>query len=205
MNTNLFTRNSCGTRLFLGNLRRFAVPGFHGQAMGSTIRARAISLTRNAGMTSPRMMLFTSITATGLLMPLFKSPVIRNDAYMGVHDVKYPQVEYGAGVRSKEVRRGRFNGKLDYRQLCLGSIAGVALGIVVGKISHGLVFITGLGLLALQWLQSRGIVDKGTTRGLSRYLISTGREKIDLNTLFWEKPSFKISFLLTFLLAALNV
>ncbi|AEY96649.1 FAEL332Wp [Eremothecium gossypii FDAG1] len=205
MNTNLFIRNPCGTRLFFGNLSRLVAPSYRSQMMGSAIRARAVSLTKNAGITSPRMMLFTSITATGLLMPLFKSPIIRNDAYMGVHDVKYPQVGYGAGVTSKEVRRGRLNGKLDYRQLCLGSIAGVALGIVVGKISHALVFITGLGLLALQWLQSRGIVDKGTTRGLSRYLISTGREKIDLNTLFWEKPSFKISFLLTFVLAALNV
>ncbi|SCU77569.1 LAFA_0A02322g1_1 [Lachancea sp. 'fantastica'] len=95
--------------------------------------------------------------------------------------------------------------KLNYRQLCLGSIIGVVAGVLVGKISTALVFITACGLLGIQWLENRGLVDKRSTWRLSKYVLRTGKETVDVNTLIWEKPSFKIPFLLTFVLAAVNI
>lgn len=109
-------------------------------------------------------------------------------------------------AQESQPKRSRFGGKLDYRQLCIGSIFGLVLGVVIGKISTLLVYVSAVGFLTLQWLQNRGIVDKNATNSLfARYIIKSGRETIDFNTLIWERPSFKISFLLTFLLAAANI
>lgn len=151
----------------------------------------------------PRLLGFTTITSLGLIAPWYASShVIRNDVIL---DVRQPakSIPEETGLPSR--KRSRFNGKLDYRQLCIGSLAGVFLGIIVGKISSVLVFITACGFLGLQWLQNRGLVDKSSTLGLSKYIVKTGKENIDLNTLVWERPSFKVSFLLTFLLAAANI
>lgn len=82
---------------------------------------------------------------------------------------------------------------------------GLFFGVIVGKISSLLVFITGVGLLGMQFLQNRGVISSDSTRALSKYAITVGKEKIDLNTLLWDRPSFKVSFLLTFVLAAFNV
>lgn len=89
--------------------------------------------------------------------------------------------------------------------MCYGSIMGLFFGVIVGKISSLLVFITGVGLLGMQFLQNRGVISSDSTRALSKYAITVGKEKIDLNTLLWDRPSFKVSFLLTFVLAAFNV
>lgn len=130
------------------------------------------------------------------------SNYIMNDSIVGVQQTTSLPQEVGlpsatdVGIKKK---------KLNYRQLCYGSILGVFCGVIVGKISSLLVFITGIGLLGLQFLQNRGVISSDSTRSLSKYVVTIGREKVDLNTLIWDKPNFKISFLLTFVLAAFNV
>lgn len=135
---------------------------------------------------------------------------IYNDAIVEVNSPASLHKGQELGLPSREPEttraRSRFNGKLDYRQLCYGSILGVFLGVVVGKISSLLVFLGASAYLGLQFLQNRGVIDKGSTQRLLQGLtIKTSSESIDLNTLVWERPSFKVSFLLTFVLAAVNI
>ena len=47
-------------------------------------------------------------------------------------------------------RTSRFNGNLHYRQLSYGSLAGLFFGVVIGKLSSVLVFITLSAVLTLQ-------------------------------------------------------
>ncbi|SCU78836.1 LAME_0A06040g1_1 [Lachancea meyersii CBS 8951] len=151
----------------------------------------------------PRIAGFAGLTALALSLQHFSSNnAIRNDTIL---DVKQRHQtlpdEVGVPVRTVESKVR----KLNYRQLCLGSIIGLVAGVVVGKISTVLVFLTAFGLLSVQWLENRGLVDKRSTWGLSKYVLRTGKESVDLNTLIWEKPNFKIPFLLTFVLAAVNI
>lgn len=145
----------------------------------------------------------------GIGMP-WMCKTIYNDAILDINSPGSLQKVQEVGLPSKEPKdhktTSRFNGKLDYRQLCYGSIIGVFLGVVVGKISSLLVFLTVSAYLGLQFLQNRGAIDKGSTQRLLQGLtIKTSGESIDLNTLIWERPSFKVSFLLTFVLAAVNI
>ncbi|CEP63650.1 Fun14p LALA0_S08e07470g [Lachancea lanzarotensis] len=127
---------------------------------------------------------------------------IKNDTILDVkqrHQTLPDEIGSPVHIVENKVR------KLNYRQLCLGSVIGVVAGVLVGKISTALVFITACGLLGIQWLENRGLVDKRSTWMLSKYVLRTGKESVDVNTLIWDRPSFKIPFLLTFVLAAVNI
>ncbi|QLQ81648.1 hypothetical protein HG537_0F04090 [Torulaspora globosa] len=154
----------------------------------------------------PKVAGLTMATSVGIAAPwLYKSSsIIYNDVVMDANRNAVSLAD--VATEKSATTRSRFGGKLDYRQLCIGSIFGLVLGVVVGKISTLLVYVTAIGFLGIQWLQNRGIIDKDMTGSiLARYIVKTGRETIDFNTLVWERPSFKISFLLTFLLAAANI
>lgn len=157
-----------------------------------------LPLKRNVVMTSSGSLL---LSAT-LLQVLKPRGSILNDTIIGVNQKMGLPNEIGLPTRSYPSRSNR---RAIYSQLCYGSIVGVICGVIVGKISSLLVFITGIGFLCLQFLQNRGMISSDSTRSLSHYAVKIGREKIDLNTLLWDRPSFKISFILTFGLAALNV
>lgn len=150
----------------------------------------------------------TLATSFGIAAPwIYNSKnLIYNDALLEVDRKSALSQKVDFSGEAPVKRTSRLNGKLDYRQLCIGSICGLVLGVVVGKISMLLVYFTGVGLLTLQWLQNRDIINKNATTNLfAKYIIRSGKETIDLNTLIWERPSFKISFLLTFILAAANI
>lgn len=171
----------------------------------------------SAGATTSTFLLKPTKVATGLTLAAsigINTPwickTIYNDAIVDVNSPTSLQKAQESGLPSegpgRPKPRSRFNGKLDYRQLCYGSIIGVFLGVVIGKISSLLVFLTASAYLGLQFLQNRGAIDKGSTQRLLQGLtIKTSSESIDLNTLIWERPSFKVSFLLTFVLAAVNI
>ncbi|ONH67777.1 Protein FUN14 [Cyberlindnera fabianii] len=91
----------------------------------------------------------------------------------------------------------RFGGKLQYRQLCYGSLIGLFTGVVIGKLSSVLGFIT---LSSILLLQTRGIISVPWTR-----IVRVGSDRINVRELFLEDPSFKISFALTFIIAAFNI
>ncbi|CCH40545.1 hypothetical protein BN7_78 [Wickerhamomyces ciferrii] len=100
----------------------------------------------------------------------------------------------------KHPRHSRFNGQLHYRQLSYGSLVGLFFGVVIGKLSSVLVFISLSAILSLQFLQSRGIIHVPWTS-----VVKVGKDRIDVRQLVLEDPSFKISFALSFLIAAFNI
>ncbi|QLL34035.1 hypothetical protein HG536_0F03600 [Torulaspora globosa] len=181
-------RNTVGKRLSSTASRSFFL------SPKLTARATGLTIATSVGIAAPWLYKFGSI--------------IYNDAVVDANGNPTAAVA-SLTERATETPvkpRSRFGGKLDYRQLCIGSIFGLVLGVVVGKISTLLVYVTAVGFLCIQWLQNRGMIDKDMTGSIfARYIVKTGRETIDFNTLVWERPSFKISFLLTFLLAAANI
>lgn len=123
-------------------------------------------------------------------------PVIFNDAL----SVSNPQRNYLPPAVQAKVRTSRFNGKLDYSELCLGSLTGLFLGIVVGKLSSVLVVISVSTYLLIQFLENRGMISIPWTS-----ILNIGNRKWDVKQLFFDKPSFKVSLVLSFLIAAFNV
>lgn len=198
-------------------MRAFTTQGILFNTAKNTIRrglASTSTASFNGRLFAPKLATrvagLTMATSVGIAAPWVFNlhNTIYNDAVVDAH--RNPGAAAASlaqgNVREPIKKKSRFNGKLDYRQLCIGSIMGLILGVVVGKVSTLLVYITAAGFLGLQWLQNRGIVDKNATQSLfARYIIKSGRETLDLNTLIWERPSFKLSFLLTFVLAAANI
>lgn len=111
------------------------------------------------------------------------------------------------------------DGKLHFRQLCYGSLVGLFTGVVIGKLSSVLGFIALSGALLLQvsspanyFLQQHISTNKSQflhTRGIITVpwtsIVKVGSDRIDLRSLFLEDPSFKLSFALTFIIAAFNI
>ncbi|OBA23183.1 hypothetical protein METBIDRAFT_35090 [Metschnikowia bicuspidata var. bicuspidata NRRL YB-4993] len=120
---------------------------------------------------------------------------IRNDAVA----LSSPQSQYSPQGLDAKIRTSRLGGKLDYSDLSIGSITGLFLGIVIGKLSTAIVFLSLSSYLLLQFLENRGIISIPWTS-----VLSIGGKKLDLKTLFFNRPSFKLSFMATFLLAAYN-
>ncbi|KAH3675116.1 hypothetical protein WICMUC_002772 [Wickerhamomyces mucosus] len=98
-------------------------------------------------------------------------------------------------VHSKTSRFG-----LQYKQLCYGSLTGLFFGVVIGKLSTVLGFISLSALLLVQFLQSRQIINVPWNS-----IVKIGSDKIDVKKLILEDPNFKVSFALTFLIAAFNI
>lgn len=177
------------------------VIGGRGRFFSSAPIAKSFGFSR---LTLPSAIGIVTAASLAVALPSLSSKhVIRNDTILDVRqrNLSLPEEVGQPGKRG----RSSISKKVNYRQLCLGSVIGVVAGVVVGKISSILVFITAFGLLSMQWLSNRGLIDKSSTWGLSKYVVKTGRESIDLNTLVWDKPSFKVPFILTFVLAAINV
>jgi uncharacterized membrane protein (Fun14 family) len=95
----------------------------------------------------------------------------------------------------------RFGGKLNYQQLSVGSFSGLLCGYVVGKLSRLLVFLVVTGMLTLQFLQSRGYVDV-RAMPMVRNFVGWANTRFGNREFLLEKPSFKVSFLASFIIAA---
>lgn len=201
------------TNLLPSSMRPFASPRILLNAF-KTVPSRGLSTSLRIPLFNgaPKSMVpkiaagFTLATSVGVGIPWI-SKTIYNDAIV---DVKSPpggiQIGQESGLPSRDPVKRTGGFRLDYRQLCYGSIFGLFLGVVVGKISSLLVFLTASAYLALQFLQNRGVIDKGATKGLLQgWTVKTSRESVDLNAMVWERPCFKASFLLTFVLAAVNI
>ena len=104
--------------------------------------------------------------------------------------------EVGTEAKSKT----RLGGILNYRELSIGSLAGLFLGILVGKLNSALVFLTLSAYLVTQFLEKNEVI-----RIPWGAAINLGTEKVSLKKLILHEPNFKISFVLSFLIAAFNV
>lgn len=89
---------------------------------------------------------------------------------------------------------------MSYDDLCVGSLTGLFLGIIVGKLSTTIALLSASTYLFLQFLESRNIVTIPW-----RSVIQVGKQEIDMKSMFFDNLSFKISFVSTFLLAAWNI
>lgn len=93
---------------------------------------------------------------------------------------------------------GRFH--LNYEELTIGSVTGMVLGIIIGKISSMLVFLGLSSYFLVQFLELRNIVTIPWTS-----IINVGKNRIDLRDLVLNNANFKIAFVSAFLIAAFNV
>ncbi|CCE65420.1 hypothetical protein TPHA_0L00640 [Tetrapisispora phaffii CBS 4417] len=90
--------------------------------------------------------------------------------------------------------------KAIYRDMCWGSIVGVASGILIAKVSSILIYVAVFTGLAIEWMKNKGYVDKefitGSTSTILRQVV---HKNYNLN-----RPLFKVSFMLSFIIAAFN-
>lgn len=110
--------------------------------------------------------------------------------------ISQPQVS----IPQPKIHHSRFGGKLDYQELSIGSVTGLFLGLIVGKLSSAIVFLSLSTYFLLQFLESRNIITIPWNQ-----IVQIGSSRINVKELFLHKPSFKISFVLTFLIAAYNI
>lgn len=132
---------------------------------------------------------------------LLRSPILNEAARMSLGPIR-AQVDSNISVAEKNsaAQQSWLRQHLNYQELCIGSITGLFLGIIAGKLSSAIVFLTLAGYFLTQFLESRGIVTIPW-----RQVVTVGKEKIDVKSLVLEQPSFKVPFVLTFLIAAYNV
>ncbi|EGW32329.1 uncharacterized protein SPAPADRAFT_61407 [Spathaspora passalidarum NRRL Y-27907] len=151
---------------------------------------------RSASTVSPLRLLFsTSATLlTASLVSSYSSSLIYNDA------IAIPETRIQIPTPDTQYHKSRFNNKLNYEELTIGSVTGMFLGIIIGKLSSVFLFVTLASYFLVEFLESRNIINIPWN-----YIITVGREKIDVKKLVLEKPSFKFSFVLAFIIAAYNV
>lgn len=101
-------------------------------------------------------------------------------------------------VEEKKITHSKVT--LNYQELAAGSVTGLFLGIVAGKLSSAIVFLTLAIYLLTQFLENKGIVTVPW-----KQMVNVGSERIDVKHLVFYRPSFKVSFVLSFLIAAFNV
>lgn len=106
--------------------------------------------------------------------------------------------------------------RLNYKQLCSGSILGLVCGTLLGKLSGVLAYFACFGFLAWRWLQSRQLVSRTAnpflgvakyTKGLFAGFIANSDDSESLPQWLTDMDSlcFNVSFAATFALAAINV
>ncbi|KHC40913.1 Protein not essential for viability [Candida albicans P76055] len=100
----------------------------------------------------------------------------------------------------KQYHESRFSNYLNYEELTIGSVVGLFSGVIIGKLSQVIVFVSLSSYFLIEFLENKNIIHIPWN-----YFITIGKEKINLKQLFFEKPSFKISFVLSFIIAAYNV
>ncbi|KAK9380576.1 uncharacterized protein V2V93DRAFT_371058 [Kockiozyma suomiensis] len=125
---------------------------------------------------------------------LFKSPILCDYAVRGNRDV-YSATANELKTVSSEARKSR----IDYRELSIGSFAGLFVGFIVGKLSKLLVFISSSTYLFLQFLESRGLISMPYNS-----LYSWAKKRYGDKELILENISFKVAFALAAAVAAAN-
>ncbi|RLV94582.1 hypothetical protein JA1_001676 [Spathaspora sp. JA1] len=151
---------------------------------------------RNSSISPLKLLFSTSATLlTASLVSSYSSNLIYNDV-----GVVVPETRIQIPTPTHQRHKSRFNNKLNYEELTIGSITGMILGVIIGKLSSVFLFVTLASYLLVEFLESRNIINIPWN-----YIITVGRERIDVKKLVLEKPSFKISFILAFIVAAYNI
>lgn len=149
--------------------------------------------------------MFTSFARTSLLRSSRALPIVLGAGYLlrprPIFNDAVMAQRYSTPVSvDVKSRVSPVQKRLNYNDLCVGSLTGLFLGILIGKLSTTLAFIGVSAYLFLQFLESRNIITIPWTS-----VINMGKQRIDLKSMFFENLSFKLSFVSTFVLAAWNI
>lgn len=139
-------------------------------------------------------------TGSLVLFHTYHHNFIHNDTAVLSSSPVGEQIHSNVTVQRKKIHSSRFGGALNYQELSIGSITGLFLGIIVGKLSSAIVFLSLSSYFLIQFLESRNIISIPWNS-----VINLGSNKINVKELLLHKPSFKISFVLSFLIAAYNI
>lgn len=178
--------------LFRQSFKQYATHGARFQ-----LRSFATTVTRSAFAPSTKF-IFGAAASVITLHTLKDSKILNESAF-----ASNPIGQISSNVKSVATDTPAstgFGGRVNYNELTIGSITGLFLGIIAGKLSSAIVFLALSGYFLTQFLESRGIISIPWGK-----VIHIGSETIDLKSLVLEKPSFKVPFVLTFLIAAYNI
>lgn len=92
------------------------------------------------------------------------------------------------------------NERISYEEMTLGLVTGLFLGIIAGKLLLVFVMLLLSSYFLVTFLENRGIISIPWTQ-----IIQFGKEKIDMKAMIFDKLSFKVPFVLSFLIAAYNI
>lgn len=150
--------------------------------------------------------MFTFFTRTSLLKNALRSlPIVLGASFMlrprSIYNESFFPQNYSPPVSYQvKAKPGELSKQLNYHDLCIGSITGLFSGVIIGRLSTAIAYLSVSLYLFLQFLESRNIITVPW-----RSVITLGEKKIDLRSLCFENLSFKLSFVLSFVLAAWNV
>ncbi|ODV94957.1 hypothetical protein PACTADRAFT_50797, partial [Pachysolen tannophilus NRRL Y-2460] len=172
-------------------LRRFVSSGsgkFNNFQIGSSLLGRGGNKSLLLGVSS-------SILLSNFLS---HSLLIKNDSGVLTNTRNHFEAETSRLVNENKPKyNGAFGGKLNYSELSIGSITGLALGVLAKLISPLLWYLTLSGYLLIRFLNNRGII----TLNFNQF-ITFGSSRINVRKMVFERPSFNITFILTFIIAA---
>ncbi|KAL6453221.1 hypothetical protein SBY92_004788 [Candida maltosa Xu316] len=166
----------------------------------STIAKAQRPTTNNNNNSNTFKLLFASAGTSFLVLSALSKKIHNDTASVFQSNVPSIDVTKVKNEVQAPFKKSRFNNYLNYEELTIGSVVGLFLGIIIGKLSQVIVFVSLSSYFLVEFLESRNIITIPWN-----YFITVGKERIDLKQLFFEKPSFKISFVLTFIIAAFNV
>ncbi|KAI5950803.1 hypothetical protein KGF54_003877 [Candida jiufengensis] len=174
-------------------------PKFHTNTSSSSIVSTLKSYSQKSQNSSSFSLLLASTGATFLILSSFsKNLFINNDSATIL-----PRQQISSDVKVNKTTgkvESRFGGNLNYEELTIGSVTGLFVGIILGKLSQVFLFISLSSFFLIEFLENRKIISIPWTS-----IISIGSKKIDLKQLILHNPSFKISFILSLIVAAYNV
>ncbi|AOW26540.1 hypothetical protein MEM_00879 [Candida albicans L26] len=149
--------------------------------------------------------LFASTGSSFLLLSTFARKIHNDTGSLTQYQQQQQQPSLDLSISKqqplqKQYHESRFSNYLNYEELTIGSVVGLFLGVIIGKLSQVIVFVSLSSYFLIEFLENKNIIHIPWN-----YFITIGKEKINLKQLFFEKPSFKISFVLSFIIAAYNV
>ncbi|KAI5963520.1 uncharacterized protein KGF55_002400 [Candida pseudojiufengensis] len=170
----------------------------YSSSIASTLKIYSKNSSNSSSSSSIFKLLFASAGASILITTSFTKLFINNDTA-----VTLPRQQISNDVRvnkSTGKTESRFNGLLNYEELTIGSITGLFIGIILGKLSQVFLFVSLSSFFLIEFLENKNIISIPWNS-----IISIGSKKIDLKQLIFKNPSFKISFILSLIIAAYNV
>ncbi|KAK6459427.1 uncharacterized protein RJT20DRAFT_15879 [Scheffersomyces xylosifermentans] len=159
-----------------------------------------VARARTAQQTRSSLSLLIGSTCSIILINGLANPIFNDAAaklpFDQLQEVSFRQVP----APEKTYNTSRFGGRLDYEELTVGSVTGLFVGIIAGKLSSVFLFLSLASYFLVEFLESRHIINIPWT-----YIVKIGKNRIDIKEMVLNNPSFKISFALSFLIAAYNI